>query len=67
MVSASTLPIPVPFYTLLSFFYISVTSRFPLPRAESLLGLDPALAVRFAGMFSLHMSNFGFAWVWKEW
>ncbi|KAI5829567.1 hypothetical protein K523DRAFT_241884 [Schizophyllum commune Tattone D] len=30
-------------------------------------GLDPALAVRFAGMFSLHMSNFGFAWVWKEW
>ncbi|KAL1742855.1 MIF4G like-domain-containing protein [Schizophyllum fasciatum] len=30
-------------------------------------GLDPALSVRFAGMFSLHMSNFGFAWVWKEW
>ncbi|KAH9843775.1 MIF4G like-domain-containing protein [Rhodofomes roseus] len=30
-------------------------------------GLDVEVAHRFAEWFSVHMSNFGFAWVWKEW
>lgn len=30
-------------------------------------GLDVEVAHRFADWFSVHMSNFGFAWVWKEW
>ncbi|KAI0733404.1 MIF4G like-domain-containing protein [Fomitopsis betulina] len=30
-------------------------------------GLDVEIAHRFADWFSVHMSNFGFAWVWKEW
>ncbi|KAA1465941.1 hypothetical protein DENSPDRAFT_830650 [Dentipellis sp. KUC8613] len=30
-------------------------------------GLDAELARRFAEWFSVHMSNFNFAWVWKEW
>ncbi|EKM59547.1 uncharacterized protein PHACADRAFT_250116 [Phanerochaete carnosa HHB-10118-sp] len=30
-------------------------------------GLDVALACRFIDWFAVHMSNFGFQWVWKEW
>ncbi|KDQ65071.1 hypothetical protein JAAARDRAFT_247138 [Jaapia argillacea MUCL 33604] len=30
-------------------------------------GLDVELARRFAEWFAMHMSNFGFQWVWKEW
>ncbi|KAG6849318.1 hypothetical protein H0H93_009459 [Arthromyces matolae] len=30
-------------------------------------GLDVEAARRFVGWFSIHMSNFGFQWVWKEW
>ncbi|KAF8605412.1 hypothetical protein BDV93DRAFT_490802 [Ceratobasidium sp. AG-I] len=30
-------------------------------------GLDVQLAHLYAEWFALHMSNFGFAWVWKEW
>ena len=30
-------------------------------------GLDVELAHIFADWFSIHMSNFGFQWVWKEW
>lgn len=30
-------------------------------------GLDLALAQRFMEWFCVHMSNFNFAWVWKEW
>lgn len=30
-------------------------------------GLDVALAHRFSDWFSIHMSNFNFQWVWKEW
>ncbi|KAH9175199.1 MIF4G like-domain-containing protein [Lactarius sanguifluus] len=30
-------------------------------------GLDPEVLRRFAEWFSVHMSNFGFQWVWKEW
>ncbi|KDR74497.1 hypothetical protein GALMADRAFT_250474 [Galerina marginata CBS 339.88] len=30
-------------------------------------GLDVEVARRFAEWFAVHMSNFGFAWVWKEW
>lgn len=30
-------------------------------------GLDVALASRFIEWFAIHMSNFGFQWVWKEW
>ncbi|THH13322.1 hypothetical protein EW146_g6881 [Bondarzewia mesenterica] len=30
-------------------------------------GLDVEVARRFAEWFSVHMSNFGFQWVWKEW
>ncbi|KAG5721518.1 Nuclear cap-binding protein subunit 1 [Termitomyces sp. T112] len=30
-------------------------------------GLDVEAARRFAEWFSIHMSNFGFQWVWKEW
>ncbi|KAF8898142.1 MIF4G like-domain-containing protein [Gymnopilus junonius] len=30
-------------------------------------GLDVESARRFAEWFAVHMSNFGFAWVWKEW
>ncbi|KIM34800.1 hypothetical protein M413DRAFT_450056 [Hebeloma cylindrosporum] len=30
-------------------------------------GLDVEAARRFAEWFAVHMSNFGFAWVWKEW
>ncbi|KAI0751203.1 cap binding protein 80-PB [Daedaleopsis nitida] len=30
-------------------------------------GLDVEIAHRFAEWFALHMSNFGFSWVWKEW
>ncbi|RXW20034.1 hypothetical protein EST38_g5825 [Candolleomyces aberdarensis] len=30
-------------------------------------GLDVEAARRFAEWFALHMSNFGFQWVWKEW
>ncbi|KAF8239499.1 hypothetical protein L208DRAFT_54676 [Tricholoma matsutake] len=30
-------------------------------------GLDPEAARRFAEWFAVHMSNFGFQWVWKEW
>ncbi|KAI0346958.1 hypothetical protein BDW22DRAFT_476190 [Trametopsis cervina] len=30
-------------------------------------GFDVELACRFADWFSVHMSNFGFQWVWKEW
>ncbi|TFL05453.1 MIF4G like-domain-containing protein [Pterulicium gracile] len=30
-------------------------------------GLDVDLSRRFTEWFSIHMSNFGFAWVWKEW
>lgn len=30
-------------------------------------GLDVEILRRFAEWFSVHMSNFGFQWVWKEW
>ncbi|KAH6896461.1 cap binding protein 80-PB [Coprinopsis sp. MPI-PUGE-AT-0042] len=30
-------------------------------------GLDVESARKFAEWFATHMSNFGFAWVWKEW
>jgi hypothetical protein len=30
-------------------------------------GLDVEVVRRFAEWFSVHMSNFGFQWVWKEW
>ncbi|CDO74178.1 hypothetical protein BN946_scf185043.g229 [Trametes cinnabarina] len=30
-------------------------------------GLDVEVAHRFAEWFAIHMSNFGFQWVWKEW
>lgn len=30
-------------------------------------GLDSDIARRFAEWFAIHMSNFGFQWVWKEW
>ncbi|KAI0922046.1 hypothetical protein AcW2_006852 [Taiwanofungus camphoratus] len=30
-------------------------------------GLDVEVSHRFADWFSVHMSNFGFQWVWKEW
>ncbi|KAF9526316.1 MIF4G like-domain-containing protein [Crepidotus variabilis] len=30
-------------------------------------GMDVEVARRFAEWFAVHMSNFGFAWVWKEW
>jgi nuclear cap-binding protein subunit 1 len=30
-------------------------------------GLDSELSRRFAEWFALHMSNFNFQWVWKEW
>jgi nuclear cap-binding protein subunit 1 len=30
-------------------------------------GLDVDIARRFAEWFAVHMSNFGFQWVWKEW
>jgi hypothetical protein len=30
-------------------------------------GLDVEVLRRFAEWFSVHMSNFGFQWVWKEW
>lgn len=30
-------------------------------------GLDVEIARRFAEWFAIHMSNFGFQWVWKEW
>lgn len=30
-------------------------------------GLDVEVGRRFAEWFSVHMSNFNFQWVWKEW
>jgi len=30
-------------------------------------GLDSEASRRFAEWFAVHMSNFGFQWVWKEW
>ncbi|KAG8218274.1 MIF4G like-domain-containing protein [Butyriboletus roseoflavus] len=30
-------------------------------------GLDPDVCRRFVEWFAVHMSNFGFQWVWKEW
>ncbi|KAF9224403.1 hypothetical protein BS17DRAFT_779738 [Gyrodon lividus] len=30
-------------------------------------GLDVEVCRRFAEWFAVHMSNFGFQWVWKEW
>ena len=30
-------------------------------------GLDVELACRFGDWFAIHMSNFNFQWVWKEW
>ncbi len=30
-------------------------------------GLDVEVSHRFAEWFAVHMSNFGFQWVWKEW
>ena len=30
-------------------------------------GLDVEAAHRFTEWFAIHMSNFGFQWVWKEW
>jgi nuclear cap-binding protein subunit 1 len=30
-------------------------------------GLDVEILRRFSEWFSVHMSNFGFQWVWKEW
>ncbi|KAG8732772.1 hypothetical protein FRC11_011079 [Ceratobasidium sp. 423] len=37
------------------------------PMEDGAVGLDTQLAHLFAEWFALHMSNFGFAWVWKEW
>ncbi|KAG8683805.1 hypothetical protein FRC08_014055, partial [Ceratobasidium sp. 394] len=37
------------------------------PVGEGTTGLDVGLAQLYAEWFALHMSNFGFAWVWKEW
>jgi nuclear cap-binding protein subunit 1 len=37
------------------------------PVGEGAAGLDVGLAQLYAEWFALHMSNFGFAWVWKEW
>ncbi|KAF8743125.1 MIF4G like, partial [Rhizoctonia solani] len=39
----------------------------PDPVEAGAAGLDTRLAHLFAEWFALHMSNFGFAWVWKEW
>ncbi|KEP55380.1 cap-binding protein 80-PB [Rhizoctonia solani 123E] len=39
----------------------------PDPVEDGAAGLDARLAHLFAEWFALHMSNFGFAWVWKEW
>ena len=30
-------------------------------------GLDVEVARRFSEWFSIHMSNFAYQWVWKEW
>jgi nuclear cap-binding protein subunit 1 len=30
-------------------------------------GLDVEIARRFADWFAVHMSNFNYQWVWKEW
>lgn len=30
-------------------------------------GLDVEIAQRFSEWFAIHMSNFNFQWVWKEW
>lgn len=30
-------------------------------------GLDVEIARRFSDWFAVHMSNFGYQWVWKEW
>lgn len=30
-------------------------------------GLDVEIARRVAEWFSVHLSNFGFQWMWKEW
>ena len=30
-------------------------------------GLDVELARRFSEWFAIHMSNFAYQWVWKEW
>jgi nuclear cap-binding protein subunit 1 len=30
-------------------------------------GLDVEIAQRFSEWFAVHMSNFNFQWVWKEW
>lgn len=30
-------------------------------------GLDVEIARRFSEWFAIHMSNFNFQWVWKEW
>lgn len=30
-------------------------------------GLDVEVARKFAEWFSIHMSNFAYQWVWKEW
>jgi nuclear cap-binding protein subunit 1 len=30
-------------------------------------GLDVEVARKFSEWFSIHMSNFGYQWVWKEW
>ncbi|CAE6420765.1 unnamed protein product [Rhizoctonia solani] len=37
------------------------------PVEDGAAGLDVQLSHLFAEWFALHMSNFGFAWVWKEW
>ncbi|KAG8743985.1 hypothetical protein FRC10_011059 [Ceratobasidium sp. 414] len=37
------------------------------PVGDGMTGLDVGLAQSYAEWFALHMSNFGFAWVWKEW
>ncbi|CEL63729.1 Nuclear cap-binding protein subunit 1 OS=Drosophila willistoni GN=Cbp80 PE=3 SV=1 [Rhizoctonia solani AG-1 IB] len=39
----------------------------PDPVDDGAAGLDTRLAHLFVEWFALHMSNFGFAWVWKEW
>ena len=30
-------------------------------------GLDNEITGKFIDWFTVHMSNFGFQWVWKEW
>jgi len=30
-------------------------------------GLDNEIARRAAEWFAVHLSNFGFQWMWKEW